>query len=113
MKHLSIYFSSAGALALSLLTLYPSSVSASCSGCDAPLSTWKENHKAQLGYEDLLDRNKKFLEGPGGQEPSKAIKARSNVLVLLLKIDASKNFKEAAEKDLKKQCPTCNPGAQP
>ncbi len=90
------------------LYLFAADANADCSACATELSGVNQEKAAYTTYQDLLERNKQFLEGPGGQDASKAIKVKSNILVLMLKIDTAKNNTEALTKDIQKKCPACS-----
>jgi hypothetical protein len=90
----------------------PQLTHASCVGCETQVTALKKAKSAQVTYEDLMQRNKQFLDGPDGQDPSKSIKVKSNILILQLKIDTEKNNVLASQQEITAKCPSCTTQTQ-
>jgi hypothetical protein len=100
---------SLGVVAFLIFLLNPSNGSgAQCEEC-APVRTASVKLQTDLqSHESLLQRNRDYLARLDPSESSKAIKVKSNIVILAVRIETIKNNLVAAQSDLQaKGCDQC------
>lgn len=83
---------------------------ANCEDCAGPRSASQKLQTDLQNHEALLQRNKDYLGRLDPSEASKAIKVKSNIVILAVRIETIKNNLSVAQSDLQSkgcdQCPT-------
>jgi hypothetical protein len=76
-----------------------------CAQCAPVQKQWVELQASLKSTQSLLDRNRVYLAGLGKEDVSKAIKVKSNILILMVRLETAKNNIEGALKIL--ELPVC------
>lgn len=84
-----------------------SAASDSCADCGAKRKLLVQHRNDEARYKDLLLRNQSYLKSQDGNDTSKLIKVKSNILVILLRIDTLKNDASALDGEIRDQCRAC------
>ena len=83
-------------------------LAADCGGCAIKTKSLETETTAHENYQALLRKNKEYMDRHGSRNPSSAVKVRSNMLIIALRIEASKNNIEALKSELEsKGCAQC------
>ncbi|MEK6705993.1 MAG: hypothetical protein AABZ06_09405 [Bdellovibrionota bacterium] len=84
------------------------SYAANCDDCREYFLQEKKHIVSDLMHKDLLARNKAYLEKIYLKDSSKAIKAKSNILVITIRIETNKNNLESLRNQIEsKGCGKC------
>ena len=93
-----------------LLQLLPSGArgATTCADCTQEAANLATSTAQQKSQQDLLDRNRAYLAAIKAEDLSKAVKVRSNILILTVRIETTKNNIESARLVLaSKECSAC------
>lgn len=97
------------AIFLTVLSAVSTPARGACDACSSEIDGIKKAAKNLKAFEDLKRRNEEFLKSPAAQDPSKAIKVKSNILICMVKIDTERNNLVGFKQELtKKACTDCS-----
>ncbi len=79
-----------------------------CADCTRETANLTTAIAQQKSQQDLLERNRAYLAAIKAEDLSKAVKVRSNILILTVRIETTKNNMESARLVLaSKECSAC------
>lgn len=78
-----------------------------CANCGSEFKRMSEQLVSQQSMQVLLEKNRAYLASLAKDDVSKAIKVKSNVLVLMVRLETLKNNIEGSRLFIDKQCKAC------
>lgn len=100
-------------LALSMRATSTLAASPNCANCQAQTKQLFNQQTAQKTHADLLRKNQEYLATLGKGDASKSIKVKSNILVLIVKLETLKNNIESLQEGLTAEhCSGCKGGVK-
>jgi len=79
-----------------------------CADCGKEVANLAKEGALQKSQQDLLERNRTYLAAIKSEDLSKAVKVRSNILILSVRIETTKNNIESSRLLLSsKDCNAC------